>query len=575
MKSLLKKTLLILLIASSLFSSCRTEDEDFVQIDQQQVLPMDSSLANLVTNVVLNDGSEDNIIDYASCFSVQLPVTVTVNGEMVAVQSAAQFEAIETILDASYVDEDYVSFTYPITIITSDYEYIELNTAEELENYQNLCPEENTPDPDIECLDFVYPISYALFNTATDLNETISLDGDEAHFNFLDAVDENTVVSLNFPITVLLEDGENLVITDTADLESAILSVADSCDEDDDNDHDDDDCINCTPSQLSTALIDLCFGYIVESFIVDGVENQEQYNNLLFVFYPGNYVEVSGGGNFYEGTWSTSTVDGNVILTTSIFNLPTFSSSWTFYNIDPTGDVTLDLRIDSTRILFKCGDSIYEEAYNLYESLIDCEFHSITQLDFGVDIPVGSGAQFQDNQTVTLYPNDENIVGHWDIYLIDNEVLLYLEEFIGEYAVLNGFYNYLGEENGLLQFSAEENGEILSINCIDLGERYNLLISNTWSIAQYTENGTDLTQEYADVTFAFPELGTAVASDGATSYNGSWGPDNLVTNFDLVFAGTPLDALSRDYGIINFENGILSLIKTEASITYTLTLTAL
>ena len=66
-----------------------------------------------MSNVVINDGSSDNIIDNANCLSVQLPVTVTVNGIEITINDDDGYQDIEDIIDLFDDDIDSIIISYP------------------------------------------------------------------------------------------------------------------------------------------------------------------------------------------------------------------------------------------------------------------------------------------------------------------------------------------------------------------------------------------------------------------------------------------------------------------------------
>ena len=73
------KTLLTIVLIGTVLISCRTENDISIDPPVEKTLIADSNTANLMGRTSLNDGSFDNIIDNASCFNIQLPLTATVN----------------------------------------------------------------------------------------------------------------------------------------------------------------------------------------------------------------------------------------------------------------------------------------------------------------------------------------------------------------------------------------------------------------------------------------------------------------------------------------------------------------
>ena len=73
-------------------------------------------------STVTNDGSVDDIMDDADCFSVDLPVTVLVNDLSITINTLSDLQLIEDIYNEFDTDEDSLEFSFPITIILYNYE---------------------------------------------------------------------------------------------------------------------------------------------------------------------------------------------------------------------------------------------------------------------------------------------------------------------------------------------------------------------------------------------------------------------------------------------------------------------
>ena len=126
------KTLGLLMLFSVVFSSCRTEDMEIINAPSEDVFGINTTIANLLIRTATNDGSYDNIIDRASCFDVQLPVTVIANGIKVVVETEDDLDIIEDIFDEFTDDTDTLIIIFPITIILDDYSQLVINNQGEL-----------------------------------------------------------------------------------------------------------------------------------------------------------------------------------------------------------------------------------------------------------------------------------------------------------------------------------------------------------------------------------------------------------------------------------------------------------
>lgn len=235
-----KITFFLLGLAFVCLISCQNEISQTTQPTQNEVLTANSTVTALVKNTVANDGSKDNIIDNASCVSIQLPVKVVVNDVEITVNSEADYEIIEANFNEFEDDDDELEIVFPIVIWLSDFTEVTINNSDELESFVDVCGGENEMDDDIECIDFVYPVSFSIFDSANQLAETITVINDEQFYKFMDDLEDYQIVQINFPLKVVLFDGTEISINDMATLETAMDDAKNKCDEDDDNDFDDD-----------------------------------------------------------------------------------------------------------------------------------------------------------------------------------------------------------------------------------------------------------------------------------------------------------------------------------------------
>ena len=257
-----------LILVSLVFSltlnfSCRKEEIEFDQEQPDDTLTPSSEAAGLMQRTAMNDGSLDNIIDYANCFSIQLPVTVIANGTPLEITSSAGYDEIESIFDSDDVDSDTIEIQFPITIILNDFSQVDINSINELNVYAANCNGENESDDDIECVDFQYPISASIFNTNNEMISSITLNSDEELYNYIGSIDINDIVSVEFPISLVISDGTIFTVNSLSELVNAIQIYMDDCDEDDDYDYNDDDCNSCSPLELVDILTN-CSGWQVD-----------------------------------------------------------------------------------------------------------------------------------------------------------------------------------------------------------------------------------------------------------------------------------------------------------------------
>ncbi|MFS4418055.1 hypothetical protein [Maribacter sp. 2307ULW6-5] len=352
------KSLLVLLVSTTLlFTSCRTEDEIIIDPPTGETLNAGSTLANLLNRTALNDGSKDNILDNASCISIALPIDVTVNGNPLTINDEDGYEEVEDIFDDFDNDTDVVVISYPITIIKADYSRETINSDDELLALAATCPAENELDDDIECIDFKYPITASVFNQNNEVINTIIINSDNEMYNFVDDLDDFAAVTIDFPITVILADGSELVINTIQELQREIELADDSCDEDDDYDYNDDDCDNCTTAELEGLFAD-CTVWRIEDLERNDTDLDAQYNGYTFSFNADGTLSATEDDNTQSGTWSATGTGNAIDLSININGLTDLNGTWNLEEIErEDGEVEFELFLGEDELSFSssCG----------------------------------------------------------------------------------------------------------------------------------------------------------------------------------------------------------------------------
>lgn len=231
-----------LLFAFFSFTACQDEINQLENSNEQETIVPNSALTNLISRTTANFGAVDDILDGSNCFSVELPVIIEVNDVTIIIETEADLEDLEDLLEDANIDEDILDFIFPITIIFSDYSQIVIENEDELQTFIDECIENE--DDIIECVDFVYPISFSVFNSGFNLIDTVAIESDEALYLFLDELenDENAlIVSFNFPVNLEYANGETIEINTNEELANAIEVAEQFCE--DENDDCDDDAI--------------------------------------------------------------------------------------------------------------------------------------------------------------------------------------------------------------------------------------------------------------------------------------------------------------------------------------------
>jgi len=351
----MKERIIIIFCIALLLFSCAKEEVINISEEDTPTLKANSVLADLLRKTSLNDGSNDNIIDNASCFNVQLPVTVIVNGVEILIVTEEDYEIIESVFDEDESDIDTLEINFPITIILSDFTEVIINNENELESYiDDDC--NDGIDDDIECLDFQFPINVSIFNTVTEQFTDIIINNDEEMHDFIEDLDENDVATIDFPITVILFDGTEIIINSLEQLETEIENAEDTCDEDDDNDFDDDDNISISEQEFSDFLISC--PWKVDELEIDE-QDLESFKNTIFIFNTNGTLTAELNSVTSNGTWNVST-DNGLRLNLTMDSLTEFDNNWRLHKIEEEDDGKdkVDLRIggeDQLKLIKNCN----------------------------------------------------------------------------------------------------------------------------------------------------------------------------------------------------------------------------
>ena len=360
MKQIIRRIeILVLLIL--ILTSCRTEDMLIsTGPDTDAGLKENSNIASLIRRMVLNDGSNDNILDYANCFETKLPIMVVANGLPLTVSSEADLDIIEDIFNESSSDVDALTFTFPITIVFPNFTELEINDQAELNAQAILCNGENENDDDIECIDFKYPITTTLYNTNTEQTSIVTIDNDSEMHDFIEDLTNEIIVNILFPVTLNQFDGTEIMAVDMEALENIIDNAEDDCDEDDDFDYNDDNgCLSCSISEIE-ALLTSCSDWTVEKLERNDIKDLEDlYEDFVFNF-TSSGITAFDGVITHTGTWSQSGSGNNIKVLIDIPTLLQFNLNWDLYEIHNHHEdkKDIDFRISNTdRLKFEssCG----------------------------------------------------------------------------------------------------------------------------------------------------------------------------------------------------------------------------
>ena len=316
------------------FTSCKNEFEDLVLDEQEQTIAANSAMASLIMRTSLSDGSFDNIVDGSSCFYIDFPYSVKIDGIELKIEDQEGYKALGKIFDSlrdssdsmEQVDDvrELLEIVFPVTIVLADYSEITINNIEELMEYSKKCNEERCiggecneggEDDDIECIDFVYPLNLLTFNVSFEQIESVTIENDSTLYTFFMNLEPGTLAGFDYPITMRLYDGTQVEVDSNAKLASLMEEAATSCDEDDDDGFPDD---ICSEADITNAL-NSGFWKITSSDHGDTSIDKIDFSD-------GNIHAYENGEIKDEGNWRIE--DGALILADTSGPLAQYNGSW-------------------------------------------------------------------------------------------------------------------------------------------------------------------------------------------------------------------------------------------------------
>lgn len=221
-----------LIITLFIFTGCNESLVETAPIDENLVFSTGTNRAEIIEKIALLDGSNDNILDNASCILLTLPLNVQINGETVLIQSISDIQSILDRFLKNPFAQFEVEFEFPILVTTQDYTQITINSEAELNALRSTCIE-NGSDPDIECIDFQYPIAMATYDRLNQLANVVTINTDEDLFFLLNSFSNDYLLGFEFPLNMVNSLGETVIMNDNSDIFNLIGLEENTCDEND------------------------------------------------------------------------------------------------------------------------------------------------------------------------------------------------------------------------------------------------------------------------------------------------------------------------------------------------------
>ena len=287
----MKKSYLLFVLCSVLLFSCQSESET-ITLNLDNSFTKAAPLSSLIERVAQYATSRDNVLDDTSCFGIKLPVAVTVNSQAVTVTSVAGYTAVQNIKNQYTNDNDVVYFTFPLTIVYPDFHEISVANQAQYTAILAGCGDDSG-FKEIACIDFNFPFSVNIYNSNNQIASSIAIQNNSQLYNFLQNLADGVIIGIAFPITLTASNGDNIVINNNLELETAINNSID-------------DCAIVTPVPLVLSNV-LTNGSWRVSYFYDLYDETSYYNGYVFNFNTNGSSFAVKNTNTVNGNWTIHT----------------------------------------------------------------------------------------------------------------------------------------------------------------------------------------------------------------------------------------------------------------------------
>ncbi|UAB79965.1 hypothetical protein INR76_07395 [Marixanthomonas sp. SCSIO 43207] len=567
-----------LILFGLIFSACQKEESEFIdETDQDETITANSTLTNLMLRTSQNPGSNDDIIDGNSCSQVKYPVSVIANGQELVIESEADIALIQAVFDQFPNDTDTLEIVFPITLILQDFSEIIINDQAELNALIAACQGQS----EIDCVDFIYPIDFFVFNSSTEQTQTITINNDAELYLFLFSLDENDIVSIRFPISVILQDGSTIEVANNQELEDLLTNA--NCD-----DSDDDGGVSDFEENLTT-------GSWYVTYFFDDFDETSDFEGYQFSFATNNTAQATNGSNTVNGTWN--------VTSSSTPDLKLF-----FGNNDPFDELDEDWEIlEATSEIIRLkhisgGDGsvdylTYErnpnndgsnEALNiLIENLTTASWFITLYEDDGNNATNdynGYEFTFFTNGSAIAENASETINGFWSVEDDDSgfDIVFNFENSGSDdpFEELNDDWDVLESSDIILRLSDNSGGSGTDLLTFerepntggggddpDPQELRDILQDGTWFVKTYLDDGDNETAVFNGYDFTFLSNQTVSATNGSSTVDGIWIVTLVGQNLNFEFdMDSPInDADDDEYKVLQYTQDSVTFIIRDSS----------
>lgn len=213
----------------ALFLSCQKEIEDIRKEGEGEAIDENSELVILMKRSSVNNGSVDDFLDRFGCGKMEFPVSMEISGIPVTIASEDDYDTVLQLIGE--IGEGYtVSFDFPVMFSLLNYAKVNINNQEQLNAEKEKCDMAEN-EKRIECLNFVYPITFLTFNKNSQQIGNFKVSDDAQMYLFLKDLNGGVTASIHYPVKVEFSNGESNTVFSNMELQTAINTAELLCDE--------------------------------------------------------------------------------------------------------------------------------------------------------------------------------------------------------------------------------------------------------------------------------------------------------------------------------------------------------
>lgn len=191
----------------------------------------------------------------------------------------------------------------------------------------------NNEDPlvKIKCIDFIYPFALIVYDSNLQPIETVTIGGDDSFSNLLGTLNPNYSISISYPITATLSNGDSISINSNLELKIAID--------------------NCSKEDIISYCGELFANCLWEVPYINGQDNQ--YASGYFEANPDATIKFTYNNVTYNGTWVFLYIEEQFFLNINLEGNSPVSQYWKHNHkiifsdtqidfLSPNNDLTLE-----------------------------------------------------------------------------------------------------------------------------------------------------------------------------------------------------------------------------------------